>query len=313
MQNVKQFLDKASEAYYKGSPIISDSEFDRLAESINYEEVGSKQDNRIAHHYPMFSLQKVFDNETDTDPFNNYRSTVIVTPKLDGAAVSLLYINGELTQGLTRGDGKKGLDVTEHLRTLVPAMFHGSAPVNQITGEIVANKSIKNARNYAAGALNLKSIEEFTSRELKFIAYGVQPSIHEGWEGDLHQVRNFGFDTVLDSDWSEYPDDGLVFRINDNAEFEKRGYTAHHPRGAYAFKTVQDGVETELVYVLWNVGKSGVVAPVAVLKPVEIDGAVVSRATLHNMAHIDALNLEIGCKVEVIRSGEIIPRIVRRL
>lgn len=313
MQSIKDFLGKASDAYYKGSPIISDSEFDRLAESINYEEVGSKQDNRIAHQFQMFSLQKVFDNELGKDPFNKYTETVIVTPKLDGAAVSLLYIDGEFVQGLTRGDGKKGLDVTDHLRTLVPQMFHGSAHINQITGEIVARKEIKNARNYAAGALNLKSVEEFNSRELKFIAYGVQPSIHTDWSADLGQAKQFGFDTVLDSDWREYPDDGLVFRINNNAEFEKRGYTSHHPRGAYAFKTIQDGVETELVDVLWNVGKSGVVAPVAVLKPIEIDGAVVSRATLHNMAHIAALDLEIGCTVEVIRSGEIIPRIVRRV
>ena len=313
MEQIKTFLDKASEAYYKGSPIISDNEFDRLAESIGYEEVGSKKDNRIAHHFQMFSLQKVFDNELNKDPFNKYTDTVIVTPKLDGAAVSLLYIDGEFMQGLTRGDGKKGLDVTEHLRTLVPQMFHGSARINQITGEVVARKDIKNARNYAAGALNLKDIEEFKSRELKFIAYGVQPSIHEDWTADLSQAKQFAFDTVLDSDWREYPDDGLVFRINNNAEFEKRGYTSHHPRGAYAFKTIQDGVETELVDVLWNVGKSGVVAPVAILKPVEIDGAVVSRATLHNMAHIAALDLEIGCKVEVIRSGEIIPRIVRRV
>ena len=313
MQDLKEFLNKASDAYYKGSPIISDSEFDSLASSINYQEVGSKQDNRIAHHFQMFSLQKVVDNETNKDPFNKYKGTVLVTPKLDGAAVSLLYINGKFVQGLTRGDGIKGLDITEHLRTLVPEMFHGSAYINQITGEVVARKEIKNARNYAAGALNLKDIDEFKSRELKFIAYGVQPHIHEGWEADLKQAKAFGFCTVLDSNWNEYPDDGLVFRINNNEEFEKRGYTSHHPRGAYAFKTIQQGVETELVDVLWNVGKSGVVAPVAVLKPIEIDGAVVSRATLHNMAHIEALNLEIGCKVEVIRSGEIIPRIVRRI
>ena len=76
---------------------------------------------------------------------------------------------------------------------------------------------------------------------------------------------------------------------------------------------IQDGVETTLVDVLWNVGKSGVVAPVAILEPVEVDGATVSRATLHNMAYIESLNLEIGCRVELIRSGEIIPRIVRRV
>jgi DNA ligase (NAD+) len=313
MQSTKEFLDRAASEYYKGNSIISDDEFDRLAESINYTQVGTKQDNRTSHQYQMFSLQKVFDNEIHKDPFNKYKETVIVTPKLDGAAVSLLYIEGKFVQGLTRGDGKKGLDVTEHLRTLVPDVFLGTSHVQQITGEVVAKKSIKNARNYAAGALNLKSIDEFVSRELKFIAYGVQPYCNEDWTADLGQAKRFGFDTVIDSDWREYPDDGLVFRINNNAEFFKRGNTSHHPRGAYAFKTVQKGVETELLNVLWNVGKSGVVAPVAVLKPIEIEGAMVSRATLHNMAHIAALDLEIGCTVEVIRSGEIIPRIVRRV
>ena len=114
MQSIKEFLDKASDAYYKGSPIISDSEFNSLADSINYQEVGTKQDNRITHHFQMFSLQKVFDNELNKDPFNKYTNTVIVTPKLDGAAVSLLYINGQFVLGLTWGDGIKVLDITVH-------------------------------------------------------------------------------------------------------------------------------------------------------------------------------------------------------
>ena len=90
-----------------------------------------------------------------------------------------------------------------------------------------------------------------------------------------------------------------------NKDFINFGYTAHHPRGAYALKKRQKGKITTLVDVIWNVGKSGVVAPVAILKPVEIDDARISRATLHNMAYIEALGLEIGCKVEVIRSGEL--------
>jgi DNA ligase (NAD+) len=115
------------------------------------------------------------------------------------------------------------------------------------------------------------------------------------------------------SNWTQYPDDGLVFRIDNHKEFETRGYTSHHPRGAYALKQIQAGVETTLTDVVWNVGKSGVVAPVAMLEPIEIDGAMVSKATLHNMRYITDLDLEIGCRVEVIRSGEIIPRIVRRV
>mgnify|MGYP003673046539 CR=1 FL=1 len=100
---------------------------------------------------------------------------------------------------------------------------------------------------------------------------------------------------------------------NESWTDNKRGHTSHHPRGAYALKQIQKGVETTLNDVVWNVGKSGVVAPVAMLEPIEIDGAMVSKATLHNMRYIIDLDLEIGCRVEVIRSGEIIPRIVRRV
>ena len=317
MKNIKESLRRAAVAYYKGEPIMSDTEFDRLAELVNYEDVGaSSNDNRYPHAFQMFSLQKVFSNEVSTkDPFNSYKDTVIVSPKLDGAAVSLLYVGGKLHRALTRGDGKKGLDITRQMETMVPTELRGAClgTYFQVTGEVVAPKTIKNARNYAAGALNLKDINEFKERDLHFIAYGITPTQEPRWSCDLRKLSKYGFDTVMDSDWTQYPDDGVVFRINDNTEFESRGYTSHHPRGAYALKQIQKGVTTTLLDVVWNVGKSGVVAPVAILEPIDIDGATVSKATLHNAKYIDDMGLEIGCKVEVIRSGEIIPRIVRRV
>lgn len=315
MENIKASLRKAAIAYYNGSPIMSDTEFDRLAELVNYEDVGaSSKDNRYPHAFQMFSLQKVFSNEVSTkDPFNSYKGTVIVSPKLDGAAVSLLYVGGKLHRALTRGDGKKGLDITRQMETLVPRSIATKIEYFQVTGEVVAPRTIKNARNYAAGALNLKDINEFMERDLRFIAYGLTPSQKPEWSCDIQLLKRYFFDTVMDSNWSEYPDDGIVFRINSNVEFEKRGYTSHHPRGAYALKQIQEGVITTLLDVVWNVGKSGVVAPVAMLEPVDIDGAVVSKATLHNARYIEDMDLELGCKVEVIRSGEIIPRIVRRI
>jgi DNA ligase (NAD+) len=317
MKNIKESLRRAAVAYYKGEPIMSDAEFDRLAELVNYEDVGaSSNDNRYPHAFQMFSLQKVFSNEVSTkDPFNSYKDTVIVSPKLDGAAVSLLYVGGKLHRALTRGDGKKGLDITRQMETMVPTELRGAClgTYFQVTGEVVAPKTIKNARNYAAGALNLKDINEFKERDLHFIAYGITPTQEPRWSCDLRKLSKYGFDTVMDSDWTQYPDDGVVFRINDNTEFESRGYTSHHPRGAYALKQIQKGVTTTLLDVVWNVGKSGVVAPVAILEPIDIDGATVSKATLHNAKYIEDMGLEIGCKVEVIRSGEIIPRIVRRV
>ena len=104
-----------------------------------------------------------------------------------------------------------------------------------------------------------------------------------------------------------------MFRVDNNAKYEEMGYTAHHPRGAFALKERPPGVVTRLLDVIWQVGKSGVVSPVAILEPVLIGEATVGRATLHNMRYINELNLEIGCIVEVIRSGEIIPRVVRRV
>ena len=316
MENSKEVLQQAATDYYNGNPTMSDTAFDRLSEIAGYEEVGtSSSDNRVPHMYQMYSLQKVFSNEVSTkDPFNNYKGTVIVSPKLDGAAVSLLYVEGQFLRALTRGDGKKGLDITSHVETLVPQYLKDSVQnITQITGEVVAPKTIKNARNYAAGALNLKSTDEFRQRQLRFIAYGLQESWNEEWTDDMTFLSDSGFDTVTVSNWTQYPDDGVVFRINSHKEFNSRGHTSHHPRGAYALKQIQAGVETTLLDVVWNVGKSGVVAPVAHLEPVEIDGAMVSKATLHNMRYISDLDLEIGCQVEVIRSGEIIPRIVRRL
>jgi DNA ligase (NAD+) len=314
MENINALLRRAALSYYNGKPMMPDAEFDRLAELCNFEEVGHSG-GKIKHYYQLFSLQKVFENEISTNnPFQTYKKPVVVTPKLDGAAVSLLYVEGKLHRALTRGNGKKGIDVTEHLKTRVPHTIHPNSPsVVQITGEVVAPKAIKNSRNYAAGALNLKDTKEFETRELLFIVYGLQPYIKETWTQDMDLLSGWNFWTVVENEWTQYPNDGYVFRIDSNKDFENFGYTAHHPKGAYALKRRQKGVKTILVDVIWSVGKSGVVAPVAILKPVEIDDAMISRATLHNMAHIKGLNLEIGCEVEVIRSGEIIPRIVRRV
>ncbi len=102
-------------------------------------------------------------------------------------------------------------------------------------------------------------------------------------------------------------------RLRDNFKCEEWGQTSNHPRGSFALKEQKQGVETTLTDVVWQLGKSGVVSPVGVLDPVEIGGATVSRATLHNIEYIRDLDLEIGCRVEVIRSCELIPRIVSRL
>ena len=309
---MKDFLDRASKLYYEGTPILSDAEFDSLARKYNYNAVGHTITDGIPHLFKMYSLQKVFDKKDLPSNIDDY----VCTPKLDGAAVSLVYVKGQFALALTRGDGNVGRDITEKMSYLVPKYIKKDDETVQITGEVVAPKSIPNARNYASGALNLKDMEEFRQRCIVFVAYDAQ--IKEPFslwykEGTLTFLRHAGFNTIDSFDYSDYPTDGLVYRVNSCSQYEALGYTAHHPRGAVALKEAAEGIVTKLLDVVWQVGKSGVVSPVAILQPVDINGATVSRATLHNIQYIESLELEIGCSVEVIRSGEIIPRILRRV
>jgi len=305
---MRKFLDKMSELYYEGTPAISDAEFDLLAEKHNYNQVGYTVTDAISHVYQMYSLQKCFDITKAPLDVNS----CVASPKLDGAAVSLLYVDGNLELALTRGDGIQGRDITDKMRMLVPTEIRDTGLI-QVTGEVVAPKEIPNARNFAAGALGLKSLTEFSTRPLRFVAYDALPRQASSYEGSMTVLRMMGLKEVTTFDCSRYPTDGVVYRLKDSVEFERLGYTSKHPRGAFALKEQAEGVETTLIDVVWQLGKSGVVSPVAILDPIEIGDATVSRATLHNIEYIRDLNLEIGCRVSVIRSGEIIPRIIGRV
>lgn len=307
---ISDLVRKASEEYYKGTPIMSDEMYDHLSTLTNIEDVGysDNSEKRFPHLYPMFSLQKIWEGEE-----RPVWKTAYASPKFDGAAVSILIADNKLQKVLTRGDGKEGLDITRLMSTKLPTYFPNEG-VFQITGEVVAPKTIPNARNYAAGALNLKDVEEFKTRDIRFIAYGIEPSPNKDYREDLEFIRLLGFETIESiSNPDDYPQDGTVVRLCSNKEFYDAGFTSHHPRGAYALKKRETGVVTTLLDVEWQVGKSGAVSPVAILEPVMVEDALVSRASLHNKAIIEALDLEIGCQVEVIRAGKIIPQIIRRI
>lgn len=311
---IEEFLNIASRHYYNGDPIISDQQFDILSEYINYNKIGAKQDNVDKHLYPMYSLQKFYENEGKKNPLVGY-TDIDISPKLDGAALSLLYVNGNLYKVLTRGDGVWGQIVTDKFThtKLVPKTIN-LAGVVQITGELAAPVHIPNARNYAAGSLNLKSVEEFKTKAVTFFAYNIQPYQNSTFYADMVLLKDLGFSTIKDQDIHKiYPCDGMVYRLNKYAEFETLGYTSKYPRGAYALKERNSAVETTLLDVEWQVGKTGKVTPVAILEPVQVGDAIVSRATLNNIAYIKALDLHIGDKVGVVRSGEIIPQVVHKI
>ena len=176
---MRDFLDKACIDYYEGRPQLTDEEFDLLAEKHQYNKVGYQVTDAVPHTYRMYSLKKCFD--LDDAPLAI--EECIETPKLDGAAVSLLYVAGFLQLALTRGDGIQGRDITDKMRLLVPDQISITAMV-QITGEVVAPDSIPNARNYAAGSLNLKDSAEFAERstDLQFVAYGQEKVVNRDYQ-----------------------------------------------------------------------------------------------------------------------------------
>jgi DNA ligase (NAD+) len=316
MNKLEQYLNVASRAYYAGTPVISDAQFDQLADSIGYNAVGAKQHGNVEKHvYQMYSLQKYYEDENQKRPLEGINN-IITTAKLDGAAISLLYVDGNLVRALTRGDGTEGQIITDKILShtgLVPHTIPLTGII-QVTGEIVAPNHIENSRNYAAGALNLKSVDDFKTRALSFFAYGAQPAITTTYRQDLDILKQYGFNVISEPDLDKiYPCDGVVFRVNDNQLFQELGYTAKHPRGAYARKERAQHVETKLIDVEWQVGKSGKVTPVAILDPIYIGDALVSRATLNNPGFIEMLDLQIGDTVAVIRSGEIIPCILHKV
>lgn len=309
---IKLYLDRCASAYYSGQPIITDEVFDRLASSIGYNEVGAKQhENLYKHLQQMYSLKKIYKDENKNPLLGE---DVVYSLKVDGAAVSFLYIDGSFTQGLTRGNGVEGTDVTEKFYDpkLLPQKIRHQG-ILQITGEIVAPKTVENSRNYAAGALNLKDVNEFKTRAITFIAYGMSDGF-ETYEEDMQWLESQGFTTIFASDLIDiYPNDGMVYRVNSNKRFKELGFTSTHPHGAYALKDRGETVDTQILDVEWNTGKSGKVTPVAILKPVYIGDKLVSRATLNNIAFIEALDIQIGDTVAVGLGGEIIPVIYHKV
>jgi NAD-dependent DNA ligase len=312
---IKEFIKVAAIAYYDGSPIISDEQFDYLENLVGVTNLGAAPKKPIKHAYRMYSLQKYYKDEGKV-PLQDYSKPKFSSPKLDGAAISILYINGTLAQVLTRGDGIEGQDITSKFisnpKKVVPNSIELLGVV-QVVGEIVSPSDIPNARNYAAGALNLLSIEEFNSRNIHFIAYGITPST-DFYSSDLNMLEANGFKTVAMQDYcSQFPHDGIVIRVNSNIDYQTLGFTAKHPRGAFAIKERKEGAITTLESVIWQTGKSGKVTPVAIITPVVIGGATITRATLNNVGYIKSLDLSIGDTVEVQRAGEIIPQIVRKI
>lgn len=270
--------------------------------------------------------------------------------KIDGLAINLTYVNGVLVRASTRGDGVVGEDVTENIKTIRSIPIELRKPLSlEVRGEVFmpyssfhkANKErlkeglelFKNARNAAAGTIRQLDSSIVRKRNLDMFCYTlVEPhkyGIHTQ-EGVLTFLNDLGLKTnpnykvvnsieeviseisrydVLRKELS-YDTDGVVIKVNELDKYDQIGQTVKYPKWAIAYKFAPEEVVTTLNSITFQVGRTGVITPVAELSPVMISGSLVSRATLHNEDYIKALDIEINDKVIVRKAGEIIPEVV---
>lgn len=272
--------------------------------------------------------------------------------KIDGLKVVLEYKNGKLFQAATRGNGKIGEDVTLNIKTIESVPLTLSKPINIIVeGEVWMSKSrlkeinleqrrlgleeYANPRNLAAGTIRQLDPRIAAARKLSTFIYDIAfcEEVPNTQEEELHFLQTLGFKVnphkkvassiaqVIEfwQTWKEksksldYWFDGLVVKVNDQKIQEKLGYTGKTPRFAIAFKFPAEEVTTILEDIVFQVGRTGAITPVALLKPVSVAGSVVSRATLHNEDEIKRLNLKIGDTVILQKAGDVIPDIVKTL
>jgi len=275
--------------------------------------------------------------------------SVCLEHKIDGLSINLLYQNGKLTDALTRGDGETGEIVTDNILTIPDIPTHiNYAETIEVRGEVYMTKAdfdrlnalrsendlklYANPRNVASGTLKLKDPSIVASRNLKVFIYGIGYGRHrfQNHSDTLKWCAEMGFptnphykvvNTIPDihkyiQQWDTeraslpYEIDGIVLKIDNLTLQEQLGYTSKSPKWAIAYKFKAEECITTLNDVIYQVGRTGAVTPVAILAPVAISGSVVSRATLHNADEIERLQLHIGDSVKIIKSGEIIPKII---
>ena len=403
---LRRELEEANHRYYvMNAPTMSDYEFDQKMrrlqelealhpdmydassptqrvgsdlnahESISIEAKGERREakgkgfEQVAHKYPMLSLSNTYSQEEVEEWLQKLPEGVeiVCELKFDGLSISLWYENGTLTKALTRGDGTKGDNVIENIRTItsIPQKIDSRLATHdtkqqapdtrypipefvELRGEVLLsweaferlNKEreaaeeplFANPRNAASGTLKLQDSSEVARRGLTcYLYYMLGENLPANTHYDRLQIaKQWGFpisDAVKvchsleevmayihywDTERKNLPvaTDGIVLKVNDLATQEEFGYTAKSPRWAIAYKFPAEKQLTRLNAITYQVGRTGVVTPVANLEPVQLSGTTVQRATLHNEDFIRQLDIREGDMVWVEKGGEIIPKIV---
>ena len=312
-----------------------------------FSSLSNQKFKKIKHKVPMLSLDNTFDREgiekfikkatklTNIDNFD-----YCCEQKIDGLSLSLVYNNGKLQYAATRGNGLIGEDVTQNaltiknipqtidIRQLVEVRGEVYMPISEFANLNNKKTQFSSPRNAAAGSLRQLNPKITASRNLKFFAYYVDIEQISTQTEVLETLKQLGFD-VCDyescssiTEFMEYADkiskirtkldyciDGVVLKINSLDIQKQLGSTVQFPRHSIAFKFYAEVAPTTLLDIEINVGRSGKISPVAILKSVNIAGAKLSRANLHNYQHIRELGLSIGDKISIERTGDVIPKI----
>ena len=383
-ENLKNLIRKHDYNYYvQDDPEIPDSEYDNIFQQlIKFERNHPKlisQDSptqrvgitpessfaSYAHKKQMLSLANVFSSDELKDFFIRVqkrivdieRFDILCEPKMDGAAVSLIYENGLLVKGITRGDGSVGEDVTSNIKTIksIPQKLLPSSSINiprylEVRGEVYISKKdftflnasalqnnekvFANPRNAAAGSLRQLDPAITAKRPLSFITHGFGEC--EGFEvkslsdffkkisklgmptNNLNKlVNNMNscieyYENILKTrEKIPFDIDGVVYKIDDFKLQERIGFISRSPRWAIAHKFPAEEALTLIESINFQIGRTGVLTPVARLKPVKVGGVVVSNCTLHNIDELERLDPRVGDQVIIRRAGDVIPQIVR--
>lgn len=355
MKKLIQELNKASYAYYgKDSPIMSDKEYDALYDELMMiqKETGTTLAGsptqkvqgyvldgftKVTHSKPMLSANKTKDiNDIikflrDYDWYCSY--------KLDGLTLVLRYNDGKFVQGITRGNGIIGEDVTEQCKFIdnIP-MTIPNKHFFEVRGECVmswnefkrVNSTLdtpySNPRNLAAGTLRNLDLNILKQRKLSFVVFEmVHPSFTWKTE-ELDYLDSIGFETVrrltdistsinvskcvekMKPEYYEYPVDGLIFEVNNKEISKQLGSTSHHENCRMALKWKDETYPTKLINIEWTIGKTGVLTPTIVTEPVEIDGTIVNRASVHNVSIFKQFRFTKGCTCNLYKANMIIPQ-----
>ena len=386
---IAQLVEQLNEHNYRyavlNDPVISDREYDALLRELSDLEARhpdliqpdsptqrvtsdlTREFPTVQHDVPMLSLDNTYSEDELRDFEDRIRRELpdeelqyVAELKIDGVALSLIYENGLLIRGVTRGNGTQGEDITPNVKTIksIPIRLKACAemglfsnPVSycEIRGEVYLDHNtfdainvqrekneenpFANPRNATSGSLKLQDAQQVAERRLSFFAYSfrsrdIQLPTHGenlsyleslGLPVNANRVLCDNIDDIIAQarEWQEkrpdlpYDIDGIVIKVNSIAQQNKLGATSKSPRWAISYKYSAEQAETVLKRITLQVGRTGVVTPVANLEPVQLAGTTVSRATLHNAEELERKDIREGDTVILEKGGDVIPKVVR--